>query len=123
MCCMACDSGLRYLEAARVFTPVGSLTTLELISPSDKNLGALDGVIIDPIERQVRYFVVESRRWWTTRRYLLPVEPAPIDSERSALHVELEPADLRLLPKFRAGTFPPFSDEDFLATLFSSRAA
>jgi hypothetical protein len=119
----SCDSHLRYLDATRVDTPVGTLAVMSLISPSDKNVGTLDGVIIDPIEWQVRYFVVKSHRWWTTRRYLLPVTPAQIDSERRGLHVELEPDDLQRLPKLHADRFPPFSDEDLISSLFSPRAA
>ena len=117
------DSHLRYLDAARVDTPVGRLAAMSLISPSDKNVGALDGVIIDPVERQVRYYVVKSNRWWTTGRYLLPVTPGQIDSERLGLHVELEPDDLRRLPKLQADRFPPFSDEDLITSIFSHRAA
>jgi hypothetical protein len=119
----SCDSRLRYLDAAHVETPVGSLAAMSLISPSDKNVGTLDGVIIDPAERQARYFVVKSRQWWTTQRYLLPVTPAQIESERPCLHVELEPDDLQWLPKLDADQFPPFSDEDLISALFSSRAA
>ena len=119
----SCDSHLRYLDAARVETPVGRLATMSLISPSDKNVGTLDGVIIDPIEWHVRYFVVKSHRWWMTRRYLLPVTPGQIDSERLGLHVELEPADLRRLPKLHADRFPPFSDEDLITSMFAPRAA
>ena len=117
------NSDLRYLDAERVDTPVGSLATMSLISPSDKNVGKLDGVIIDPIEQQVRFFVVKSSRWWATRRYLLPVTPAQIDSERPGLHVDLERDDLERLPKLHAGRFPPFSDEDLIDTMFSSHAA
>jgi len=117
------DSDLRYLDAAHVDTPVGSLATMSLISPSDKNVGRLDGVIIDPVEAQVRYFVVKSRRWWTTRRYLLPVTPAQLDSERPGLHVDLEPDELQQLPKLLADRFPPFSDEDLISSLFASHAA
>jgi hypothetical protein len=117
------DSDLRYLDAARVDTPVGMLATMSLISPHDKKVGTLDGVIIDPVEQQVRYFVVKSHRWWDTRRYLLPVMAAPIDSARRGLHVDLEPDDLTRLPKLHAGTFPLFSDDDLISTLFSHRAA
>lgn len=119
----AYTSNLRYLDAARVDTPAGSLATMSLISPSDKSVGTLDGVIIDPIERQVRYFVVKSRRWWMTRRYLFPLTPTQIDSERPGFHVELELDDLQRLPELPANTFPPFSDEDLIASLFSHRAA
>ena len=112
---------LRYLKAERVDTPFGTLASLALVSPTDENLGNVEGVLIDPLEREVCYFVVESRRLLKTHRYLLPLKPFRIDSE--ALHLELEPADLRQLPEVQSDSFAQFSDEDLLAALFSTRAA
>ena len=103
---MTSDSHLRYLDAAKVDTPMGSLAAMHLITPSDKNVGTLDGVIVDPIERKVRFFVVTLRRWWATRQYLLPFMPAQIDSERQGLHVELEPDELQRLPRLHANSVP-----------------
>ena len=119
----SCDSHLRYLDASRVDTPAGTLAAMSLISPSDQNVGTLAGVIIDPIERQVRYLVVTCRRWWTTRQHLLPFTPAQIDSERPGLHVELEADELQRLPTLRADRFPPFSDDDLISILFAPRVA
>jgi len=120
---MSGDSHLRYLPATRVDTPMGSLGTMSLVSPSDKNVGTVDGVIIDPTARKVLYFVVKLRRWWSTHQYLLSFSPAKIDSERTCLHVDLEPGDVQQLPKFHAGMFPSFSDEDFISFLFAPRTA
>ena len=102
-------------------TPFGTLASLALVSPTDENLGNVGGVLIDPLEREVCYFVVESRRLLKTHRYLLPLKPFRIDSE--ALHIELESADLRQLPEVQSDSFRPFSDEDLIAALFSTRAA
>jgi hypothetical protein len=112
---------LRYLNAERVNTPFGILAGLALVSPTDEKLGDVGGVLIDPLDRQVCYFVIESRRLLKTHRYLLPVNPVRIDAH--ALHSELEPADLRRLREVQADSFLPFSDEDLIAALFSTRAA
>jgi len=117
------DLHLRYLDADQVDTPVGRLTAMTLISPSDKAVGSLTGVILDVIERQVRYFVVESRRLLRTRRYLVPFTPTQIDSERHRLRVELEPRDLPQLPAFHFNTFSRVSDDDLIGMLFRSHAA
>jgi hypothetical protein len=112
---------LRYLKAERVNTPFGTLAGLALVSPTEEKLGNVGGVLIDPIEREVCYFVVESRRMLRTHRYLLPLNPVRIDAE--ALHVELESDDLHQLPEMQSDSFPSFSDEDLIAALFSARAA
>jgi hypothetical protein len=112
---------LRYLQAERVDTPFGTLANLALVSPTDENLGNVGGVLIDPLEREVCYFVVESRRLLKTHRYLLPLNPVRIDA--GALHTELESADLHRLREVRSDSFLPFSDEDLIAALFSTRAA
>ena len=112
---------LRYLNANRVDTPFGTLADLALVSPTDENLGTVGESLIDPLEREVCYFVIESRRMLKTHRYLLPLSPVRIDAD--ALHVELESADLRRLPEMESDTFRPFSDDDLIAALFSTRAA
>jgi hypothetical protein len=112
---------LRYLNADRVDTPFGTLASLALMSPTDEKLGSVGGVLIDPIEREVCYFIVESRRLLRTHRYLVPLNPVRIDAE--ALHTELESADLHRLREVRSDSFLPFSDEDLIAALFSPRAA
>jgi PRC-barrel domain protein len=120
---MSIDLHLRYLDADQVDTPVGRLTAMTLISPSDETVGSLTGVILDVIERRVRYFVVESRRWWRTKRYLVPFTPTRIDSERHRLRVELEPRDLPQLPAFHSASFSRVSDDDLIGMLFRSHAA
>jgi hypothetical protein len=115
------DFRLRYLNAERVDTPFGTLASLALVSPTDEKLGNIGGVLIDPSEREVCYFVVESRRLLKTYRYLLPLNPVRIDAD--ALHTELESVDLRQLREVQSDSFALFSDEDLIAAMFSTRAA
>lgn len=117
------ELSLRYLNAAQVDTPLGKLADLVLLSPTDEALGHVSGVVIDPAEREVCYFIVESRQWLKTRRYLLPLAQARMDAGRKALHLELEADDLHRLPEVQADTFPFFSDDDLISALFSSHAA
>ena len=53
---------LRYLEANHVDTPVGCLDGAVLVNPANARLGTLEGVLLDPQHRQVRYYVVERKR-------------------------------------------------------------
>ena len=117
------DSGLRYIAAEHVDTPAGRLDGTVLVSPSDETVGTLDGMIIDPIERHVRYFVVRSRNFLKTRLHLVPATPARLDSEHKTLHVDIKADDLPQLPEIRPDTFTRYSDEDLIAALFASHAA
>ena len=72
---MESNDTLRFLEAKNVETPAGRLNDFVLVSPTDAKLGTLDGVVVSPHERQVRYYVVKTGGWFG-RRYLLPATPA-----------------------------------------------
>jgi hypothetical protein len=109
---------LRFVEAERLDTPVGRLSGAELVSPADERLGTLGGVLIDPVERHVRYFILELKRWHRTNRYLVPASPVHLDTERRALHVDLYPDDVDSLRECRSDSFVPFSDDDLIAALF-----
>jgi hypothetical protein len=115
------ESPLRYIDAAHVDSPVGNLNAIRVLSPSEGNVGKLDGLIIDPIERQIRYFVVESRQRLRARRYLVPVSPATIDPEQRTLHLEFESEDLDELPEVPSEPFRPYSDDDLLSAMFAVR--
>lgn len=117
------DSTLRYIAAEHVDTPAGRLDGTVLVGPSDQAVGTLDGMIIDPIERHVRFFVVRSRSWLKTRLHLLPAAPARLDSEHRTLHVDINAEDLPQLPEIRSGAYPQYSDDDLIAALFSAHAA
>ena len=103
---------LRHLDAAKIETPVGPLDDVVVVSTSDVPLGKLEGVIVDPQERHVRYYVVESRDWFKTHRYLVPDAPHHIDWNRRAMQVELDEAALAQLPELRDDQYPPCSADD-----------
>jgi hypothetical protein len=115
------ESHLRYFAASCVTTPMGNLNDVTLVSPTNGEVGKLDGMIIDPWERHVCYFVVESWRGYRTRRYLLPATPARIDANGKALRVDVEPEDLRALPQLDPELFPSMSVDDLIEALFSPR--
>jgi hypothetical protein len=117
------DSALRYIAAEHVDTPAGRLDGTVLVSPSDETVGRLDGMIIDPMERRVRYFVVRSRNWLKTRLHLVPAAPARLDSEHRTLHVDINAEDLPRLREIRSDAFQRYSDDDLIAALFSPHAA
>ena len=117
------DPVLRYIAAHDVDTPTGRLDGTMLVSSGNEPVGTLDGMIIDPVGRHVRYFVVRSRNWLKSRLHLVPAMPARLDSEHKTLHVDMKADDLSHLREIRPDTFERYSDEDLIAAMFAGHAA
>jgi len=117
------DSHLRYIDAEHVTTPFGNLAGAELIGPDDNTVGHLDGVLVDPQERRVRYFVVESRGWFTRRHYLVGPDTTRVEPDGKALRVDVDPEAADQLTEVEPETLPPFSDDDLVAAMFSRPSA
>ena len=113
------NSQLCYLEAGQVTGPCGGLEGVTLSTETDEALGTLDGVVIEPSERRIRYFVVQRRGWLRSRRFLLSADrPAQMTDDRRKLRLPVEPDELMSLEDFDAQSIPKFSDEHLLAALF-----
>ena len=112
---------LRYLDANSVECPVGKLEGLSLFSEDDEALGRIDGVLIDPTTRQLRYYVVDGSKLFHRRRYLVPADsPAVVLPEHRALRVSV-PADSIERQRFDARAVQRFSDDDLLTAMFGNR--
>ena len=109
---------LRYLDAGHVEHPSGTLEGLTVCTEQNEPLGELDGVLIEPSTRRVRYFVVDAD---TPRhdRYVLPADtPMVLDLHGRKLTVGVG-VDMERL----SDPLQPFSDEDVMTALFRSSAA
>jgi hypothetical protein len=116
------DDRLCYLNASKVLSPAGGLSRVDLRSPDNKLLGDLDGVIIEPAERRLRYFVVTSPGWFRRRRYLVPADAAPqIDTKSRTLRLDVNPADLCACEEFD-DRLREFSDDDLITATFARTA-
>ncbi len=113
-------TNLRYLTADHLRTAAGGLDGATVVSPAHRTLGTLAGALVDPIGRQVCYWVIESGHWPLKHRYALPLSTTRVDPNRPALLVDVEAEDLQ---EVRAERFATFSDEDLIAAMFSPRAA
>ena len=115
---------LCYLEASKVEGPDGDLAGLTVQTQADETLGTLDGVLIDPLQRRLRYFVVETRGLLRRKRYLLSADvPVSVEPERHRLRVDAANDDVPLSDEFDARTVRAFSSEDAIDAMFSSTAA
>ncbi|MGB2715222.1 MAG: PRC-barrel domain-containing protein [Vicinamibacterales bacterium] len=114
---------LRYLDANAVECPVGKLEGLSLFTQDDEPIGRINGVLIDPAKRQIRYYVVDGSRLFYRRRYLVPADsPAVVVPEHNALRMEV-PSDSVERHRFDARAVQRFSDDDLLTAMFASQTA
>ncbi len=114
---------LRYLQADHVESSVGNLGRLELCTMDDEKLGVLEGVLIDPAARRLRYFVVKSGGWFTRGRYLLAADDvARVEADQHILRID---ASAAALPResFDPATVAAFSDDDVITAIFPGTAA
>ena len=110
-------AALRYLDATHVEHRSGNCAGVRICTADDEPLGALDGVLLEPATRRVRYFVVERPALLTARRYLLDANtPATLDTADRMLRVDAHEDDLE---RFDARSVMPFSDADLLAAMFA----
>ena len=114
---------LCYLDAARVAGPAGELAGVRIETEADEPLGSLDGVLIDPGERRVRYFVIKSGGWFRSRRYVISADcPAKVERDGNTLRVDVASSDIVDLDEFEC-PIRPFSEEDAVEAMFARRVA
>jgi hypothetical protein len=113
---------LRYLDATAVEFAGGKLDGLSLFSEDDEALGVIHGVLIDPVKRRLRYYVVRAARMFNRRRYLVSADsPAIMMPDDRALRVEARSESIPR-ERFDSRSVPRFSDDDLLTAMFSSPA-
>jgi hypothetical protein len=118
------DSNLRYLSASKVASPAGVLSGLDLRTAEDSKLGTVDGVLIDPTARCVRYYAVAASRWFGRRRYLVPADQLPqLEQDRGTLRVQLSPQELEQCQQLDPGRVREFSDDDLVTAMFAAGVA
>ena len=115
---------LCYLDASKLESSAGDLGGLAVRTQGDEMLGTLDGVLIDPTKRRLRYFVVQDRGLLRRRRYLLSADvPIRVESEGQVLRIDAEKTDVTLYDEYDLRTVRPFSSEDAVEAMFSTSAA
>lgn len=112
---------LRYLDACQVMHPSGTLAGVQIRSQDDETLGSVEGVLLEPARRRIRYFVVERAAWLASRLYLLPVDGlATISGTNARIHVEANRDDMQ---RFDPASVIRFSEQDLVDTIFAPNAA
>lgn len=120
MKCAPDTEALRYLDAAHVVYPNGTLAGVQICTGNDERLGAIGGVLLEPLQRRVRYFVVERPAILKKRRYLVSADcPAILDCDNRTIQID---SDDELIERFDVESVRHFSDEDVVDTIFSPRS-
>lgn len=114
-------SRLRYLDADDLDDSTVSFDGLDVRGTNDEKLGDLDGFVVDSGSGRVFYAVVDSGGWFSSRRFLLPVGHAMIDSDRGAMRVDVTKDAVKRFPEFDADRFRKFTDDELRA--FEQRMA
>ena len=115
-------NSLRYLDADAVECPSGKLEGLTVFSKDDETLGVIKGVLIDPMTRQLRYYVINAARMFNRRRYLVPADTPAVMLPEGALRVEALSDNIER-QRFDSRAVPRFSDDDLLAAMFAHPAS
>jgi PRC-barrel domain len=111
---------LCYLNASKVDSPAGALAHLDVQTENGEEVGALDGVLIEPTARRIRYYVIALGRRFGRRRYLLPADAtAQLEDGNKALRFRIDLPSLKSCREFRNGDVREFSDTDVLSAMFA----
>jgi hypothetical protein len=109
---------LRYLDAAHVRHPTGTLADVEVRTENAEALGRVDGIVVEPSQRKVRYVVVERPSLLKRRRYMVPVDGvARLDAENQTIEID---SDWESLRRFDPSAIPGFADDDLIETMFAA---
>jgi PRC-barrel domain protein len=113
---------LRYLDANNVRCPAGYLSDFRVCTEDSESLGSINGVLISPVTRRCEYFVIESKGFFSHKRFLLPVGAGASLEEPATLKINARKDELDL-ETFTPSSVAEFSDEDLITTIFSQDAA
>ena len=114
-------SELCYLDADHVTSPAGVLSELDVVTASGEQLGTIAGVVIEASARRARYLDVRSRGL-RRQHYLVQTDHlAQVDAARKELR--LLSSEVPEERDVRSERLRPYSDDDLMAALFTSRVA
>jgi hypothetical protein len=105
-------ANFRLVKADRLDTSAGRLDDVVVLSADKTPLGKLEGVVVDPAELRVHYFVVGRRGWWSSRHYLVPMRTARLAADAHALEVDVPGADLLMCERVDVAKLPEFTPDD-----------
>ena len=110
-------SDLRYLEPERAAIGGERCEGMTVRVSTGRPLGRLQGFVVDPAARRLRYFVVKTPGMLGTTK-LLPIAAARVDVDERA--IEVDEYEFRGSQPFSRAMYPAFSDDDLLTAVFAA---
>jgi hypothetical protein len=118
------NPALRYVDASRLRSEAGRLAEADLRNIDNETIGSLDGVLIDPLERRLRFFVVQSSGWLGSKRYLIPTDcAAQVGADGRTLRLDMNDRDLSRCAEYESAAVEESQDDDLIASMFHQRIA
>jgi len=112
---------LRYLDADHVMASGHTLRGFEIRTRDDRSLGRLRAVLVEPLARTARFYVLNGSDLLSARPRLVPADRlATVELGTSRIYMEVGPADV--IDSFDPSAIPRFSDEDLIDTIFAPAA-
>ncbi|MBI4486853.1 MAG: PRC-barrel domain-containing protein [Acidobacteria bacterium] len=103
---------LRYVEASDLDNSAFDFDGLEVENAAGDKLGSVNGFILDADTGRPYYVVVDSKGWFKTKHYLIPVGHARLDADRKVLAADLTRDQIKKFPGFDLGKFEKWTDAD-----------
>jgi hypothetical protein len=114
---------LRYVSACTITCGQCSLAAALVASPS-RVFGSLDGVVVDPATRTLKFLVVSTNgRRTVGQQLLVPFADGAIRFHQvtRTMRVDVEEKAIDACDTFHASSFPKFDDSDLIVALFGRR--
>ncbi len=105
---------LRYVDAGDLDDATIDFDGLDVENAGGEKLGDVNGFILDADSAQPYYIVVDSKGWFKTKHYLLPVGHAQLDAPRKKLIADLTRDHINKFPGFDLDKFEKWTEEDLL---------
>lgn len=103
---------LRYVDADDLDDATFDFDGLDVENSAGDKLGDVNGFILDADTGHPYYVVVDSKGWFKTKHYLVPIGHARLDVGRKALVAGLTRDQIKKFPGFDLDTFQKWSNED-----------
>jgi len=105
---------LRYVDAGDLDDSVIDFDGLDVENAGGEKLGDVNGFILDADSAQPYYIVVDSKGWFKTKHYLLPVGHAQLDAEQKRLVADLSRDHIKKFPGFDLDKFEKWTEDDLV---------
>jgi len=118
---VAATAPLRYLGPDHAKIAGERCEGMTIRSATGRALGRVQGFIVDPVARRLKYFVVRTSGLLglTGDDRLVPITAARVNLEERAIELLADQDDLDRTDRFSQTRFPAFTDEDYLTAIFA----